>query len=507
MNRNTDWQSGSQHWDRSKILQLVVAVVTVFCSGGVCSAQMERYELGKRLRRFEQSWQAATETQRKPSAAIMQEAVSSFFSLNLLGAAQKLDEAWLTTRDQTDDGWIKALAAYRVKVSARMLSEQTEFVKVSLDRFYKTQQPVPDVSVSWTIQDQFGKTLQSQRASWSECLEGVDFPVKQLSPGDYNLVGTIERGDSKFELPAVLLSRIDNIDAALKSLEEASRAEESTLDPTLRATFKDHLSLLKSIQNGTTPESDFPAHRIVKQDLQLLSADTDSVKEILSRAAVTNDQWLTLTKGKRKLPVRLRSAEPRKTNGKGSADDVAKKMPVLILFHGAGGSENMFFETYGAGKAVEEGLKRGWLVVASRQSLMGLGLNCEEMLDDLERFFSIDRSQVYLLGHSMGAAQVIRQASINPGLPRAAAVIGGGGATREAKQLGKIAWYVSAGQLDFGKSGAVSFYQSLKRANIATVKYEEFANIEHMVIVQAALPKVFEFFDTAAKGQGDTGQP
>ncbi len=489
------------------LLQLVVAVLTVLCSGNTCSAQMERYELGKRLRRFEQSWQAATETQRKPSAAIMQQAVSNFFSLNLLGAAQKLDEAWLTTRDQSDDGWIKALAAYRVKVSARMLSEQTEFVKVSLDRFYKTQPPVPDVSVSWAIKDQAGKTLQSQRASWSECLEGVDLPVKQLSPDDYYLVGTIERGESKFELPAVLLSRIDDMDSALNRLDEASRAEESTLDPTVRATIKDHLSLLRSIQNGTTPESDFPAHRIVKQNLQLLSEDTKSVKEILASAAVASDQWLTLTKGKRKLPVRLRSAEPPKPAGNNSADRAPNKMPVLILFHGAGGSENMFFETYGAGQAVEEALKRGWFVVASRQSLMGLGLNCEEMLDDLERFFSIDRSQVYLLGHSMGAAQVIRQATINPDLARAAAVIGGGSATREAKQLGKIAWYVSAGQLDFGKSGAVSFYQSLKKANVATVKYEEFANIEHMVIVQAALPKVFEFFDTAAKVQGSTGQP
>ncbi|MFO0943875.1 MAG: hypothetical protein U0930_24325 [Pirellulales bacterium] len=468
---------------------LATFFLAVLLVSGNCLAQMERYELGKRLRRFEQAWQLAIEEQRKPSGAIMQEAVRNFFSLNLLGAAQKLDDAYFAVNDQPATSWLRAVATYRVRTSKRMLDEKADTVSVSLDRFYKTNFAIaPDLTVNWEVSDLNGKSILSRGATWAESLEGVDLNVKELRPGDYWLRGTVQREDKTFALPEMLLSRIDELDATLSKLEEASRSEKSQLDATVRATIKDHLALLKSIQNGTTPESDFPAFRIVTSDLKLMSSNEGSVGQLIAQYATEADQWITLTSGKRKVPVRLRAPQNQSTH----------KMPVLFLFHGAGGSENMFFETYGAGQAVTEGLNRGWLVVASRQSLMGLGLTCQEMLADLERFFDIDRNQVYLIGHSMGAAQVIRQATLLPDLPRAAAVIGGGSASRDGKLLSKIAWYVAAGQLDFGKSGAAGFYQSLKKAEVPKAKYEEFADIEHMVIVQAALPNVFKFFDNAS---------
>ena len=51
-----------------------------------------------------------------------------------------------------------------------------------------------------------------------------------------------------------------------------------------------------------------------------------------------------------------------------------KPLPLVIALHGAGGSENMFFDAYGNGKIVDLCRKRGWLLVAPRLSFFGLGM-------------------------------------------------------------------------------------------------------------------------------------
>ncbi|MFN5534525.1 MAG: alpha/beta fold hydrolase, partial [Planctomyces sp.] len=171
-------------------------------------------------------------------------------------------------------------------------------------------------------------------------------------------------------------------------------------------------------------------------------------------------------------------------------------LPVLFVFHGAGGSENMFFETYGAGRTISEATRRGWLVVAPGQALLGLSLSVSDMLDNLEHFANIDRSQVMLLGHSMGAAQVMRQMQQDPACAQAAAALGGGGrlTTAAAATLKPVRWYVAAGTEDFGRAGAMQLHRSLSAAGV-TSEYHDFPNVEHLVIVQAAINDVFRFFD------------
>jgi pimeloyl-ACP methyl ester carboxylesterase len=236
------------------------------------------------------------------------------------------------------------------------------------------------------------------------------------------------------------------------------------------------------MQKGEVQETDYPALARLEM-CEALLIENRTLGEVIDPLARKSDVWMSLAKSRSSVAVRLRA--PAENKG---------PMPVLFLFHGAGGSENMFFETYGAGRVVDEGLKRGWLVVAPRQGLFGLSLDVEEMLDVLDQSFEIDRSQVMLIGHSMGAGQVVRQTALHPELPIVAVALGGGNRVADAAELKPIAWFVGAGSEDFGKGGAKQLHKSLESAGVSS-SYHEYPNVEHMVIVQAAIDDVFQFLD------------
>jgi hypothetical protein len=67
-----------------------------------------------------------------------------------------------------------------------------------------------------------------------------------------------------------------------------------------------------------------------------------------------------------------------------------------------------------------------------------------------------------------------------------------------AGRLKELSWYSSTVELDIGKNGAAALLRSLKTADIPAV-YKEYADIEHMTIVQAALDDVFAFLDGVLK--------
>ena len=164
----------------------------------------------------------------------------------------------------------------------------------------------------------------------------------------------------------------------------------------------------------------------------------------------------------------------------------------------AGGSENMFFETYGAGRLVELASQRGWIVVTPRHPLLGMPLSYREIIEGLSHFYAIDSRRVFLVGHSMGAAEVVRQVSLEPDPPQAAVAVGGGGGAKDTDAVKATPWLVAAGELDFGRGGAKSLADRLEKLK-SRVEYREYPDVEHMVIMQAALDDVFAFLDQAAK--------
>jgi predicted esterase len=485
------------------IFVLVFGLVFGLTGGMInpCSGQVERYELGKRLRRFEEAWQLASPDLRLKSTPVLQQAVTSFFSLQLKVAAARLDQAWTAVLNRKRSDFERACTAYRIDLPQPILElppenapkpDRAQQLLVKIVKFYKSKESLDPAATRVLLEcvDDKGQSVYQLQTSLSAASEQVKIPFSDFAVGDYLVRCRLTCNEAQFELLESAFSVVAHLDLQLADIERVQRDKTRAINGSVRATLGEYQNLMQQGREGFSLETDYPFCRILSLADRITKNPMESSVTI-AKAAQDDDVWMVLTENRRRVPVRLRA--PQTQSG---------KLPVLFLFHGAGGSENMFFETYGYGQAVKMGLDRGWLVVAPRQGLMGLSLDCNQMLTALEPFFEIDRSQVYLLGHSMGAAQVIQQVGLNPDLPAAAAAIGGGRPPRDAKKIASVPWFVAAGELDFGRGGAKSFHQSLIKAGASNASYAEYPGIEHLVIVQAALPQTFEFFDRI----GDTSQ-
>lgn len=528
--------------------------ILAFMADGLAHGQVERNELGKRLQRFELQWDQASAAARVAAAAPMQDAVSSFFSLRLQRAAQGLDAAYWQALGTEPSPANQSILAHRLAVEPLVVGHSatitatrdsdnptgeplpattTHPLKLKLTAFYPAE-PVPaSAQVEFTLVPR-GNGIAIQRlapapsplpplnCTWAAAESGLEWDVTAVPDGDYEVHTRVTCDGETLTLLPTGWSRVagwnDRLAALEKDLERWSDpGPDVPPTPTwIVATVKDYRRVLDGLSQGEVPEIDYPAYRLLQDGEALLAAlataptaatpdvaggspaGSPSETPAVGRDPVTlwreratqADLWMTVAQGRRRVPLRLRSP---------AGWDRQTALPILILFHGAGGSENMFFETYGAGGAVQAGLDRGWLVVATRQALTGLSLDAAQILDELGQIFPLDRQRVYYLGHSMGAGQVATQVGQHPELPLAVAAIGGGGRPRNLAAAARVPWYVAAGSLDFGKSGARSLSQSLQRAGGQQITYQEFPDVEHMVIVQAALAEAFEFFDKQKK--------
>ena len=464
--------------------------------GDQANAQPERLELGKRLQRFEKAWELAPLENRLASTPPMQEAVQSFFGLQLQQALRKLDDAWSATTEKPLLPWQEAALGYRLQtskvISSRVPSQPAseETLRVQLTQAYEREASMlGDPMVHWELLSETGVKVSLRDASWKESLEGLDISLGENAVGDYWLQAILERENHRFPLLPVRLSIIENFPSRLAALEafydslKEAKEPNSAGNATLRSTVGEHLIWLRSLNKGNRLEIEHAASKLL-DFCEAIAKNPENFGAIVVEMGSKQDVWLNLSRQRRSVCVRLR-VPPNHD----------QPLPVLFLFHGAGGSENMFFETYGAGRAVEEGLKRNWLVIAPRQGFTGPALDCTGMLDLLSEIFPIDRSRVSLVGHSMGAGQVLRQTALQPNAFCAIAAIGGGARVAQPASLAPLPCFIAAGELDFGKRGAMALKEQLQSADAKKMEYREYKGIEHMVIVQAAMHDLFAFLD------------
>ena len=452
-------------------------------------AETPRAELGKRLRRFEIAWQEADAPRRAAAVEPMTAAVRSFFTLQLSAAGSHLDEAWYTVRAQgSPEATERAAIATAVTATPVLADTTAETLAVAFAPFYETEQDAAGGApgrLRLSILDGAGETLTERPSDWAEATGTIQWQTGPLPEGDLTLVVERLSDDPPIEIARIGLSRVERLRQRRETLEATRGAWPEEAPPTSRATVAAILAMLEGLAASRGQETDFPAARMLHFAESLAAAGAAPATTIAA-AARDADLWLTLSDGRGEVPVRLRAPA-----------DATGPLPVLFLHHGAGGSENMFFDTCGAGRAATLGVERGWLVVAPRQGLFGLPLDVAAMLDVLGDSFDIDRTRVFLVGHSMGAGQVAKQVGLHPEGVAAAVALGGGAAAPAGEKAKQVPWFVAAGAADFGRPGAAALAKRLEAAG-ATVDFRDYPDVEHMVIVQAALDDVFQFLDAVA---------
>jgi predicted esterase len=449
-------------------------------------AEEDRYELGHRLRRFETAWQVADAASRERSVAPMESAVNSFFRLQLKQAGRYLDQAYLAVLAGESTAAHRWILSQRVQVEPRVADSSESKLKIQLlDNYEMDVPPPPGARVEWQLTTIDQRTVQTTQVDLTVVREGYTWETGSLAPGDYYLTGTLHDNGLTYPFSQQVISRVQNWEQRLQTLENRVEEIRKEASPTGRVTLRRLFSLLGSLNAGQVQETDYRACHLLQVCEALCEANGRS--ERVFSASRPGDYHLTLSEGRNEQPVRIRVPE-----------NATEPLPVLIAYHGAGGSENMFFEAYGAGRLVTLGAQRGWLVVAPQQGLFGSPMDCQELLDLLADHYPIDRQRVFLVGHSMGAAQVMSQVSRHPTAMAAAVALGGGRAVSDATQLKQVPWFVAAGERDFGRRGAQGLVRSLESVG-AKVQWLEVPRVEHLVIVQAALDDVFKFLDAVAQ--------
>jgi len=439
-----------------------------------------RYELGKRVERYELLWESSSREERAASTAAMEKAVQEFFRLDLVAAAKSLDDAWLSMLPSPTE-LQSTTAPVSLSALPRLVDANQPVVDLTLKSIYP--QTEPDWKDSDLIEIEISPLdSQSEPEKQSRKFPLTSLPIQwrwelpSMKPGDYRVTGSVHHGGISVPVVGTQITIVKDkqlrLDAINEWIEENKRAPKSTSICTARMLGKQ----LVLAERGKNFECDLP--------LSWWLSDFESIVKQSHRTDGPTERWQVLTDGKAEQVVRLQL--PSKPIDKTS---------VIFAFHGAGGSENMFFEAYGAGRLIELARSRNWVVVCPRQGLSGLAMSTESMLPLIEKELGVAFERVFLVGHSMGAAQAMEQFSKSQDRITAVAAIGGGGRIPPKTEATlRTSLYLSAGERDFGRGGVLKLRDGLKALS-CKVDYSEYKDVEHLTIVQACLDELFQFLD------------
>lgn len=467
-----------------RTLLVVLVVVTA------APAQDIRFELGQRLRRMEQTLAEHHDRAALHRAIVTLEPVTpTFFRGQLTEAARLLDESRFALRAADPPGeavrWAEALWH---RPATRLLDVRAGELKVSTAALYNLKIGRPErVQVRHTLRAG-GKTLAQVSADLHPLPAEAVLRFKNGPDGDHVLQSEIIAGANVLATVEQGVSQVIDLSARMRRLQEALPALEKTRT-TDRATLARLVGLLTELANRRTLETNYPAARLLREAEALLAAIR--ADQTYYRRDRPGQFWLALPGEGEGDPYPVRVQVP-------PAARTAKALPLVVALHGASGSENMFFDGYGDGMIARLCAERGWLLLTTRSPLFAFaGVDVAAVVDALARHYPIDRERVFLVGHSMGAAQAVANAGRQPGRFRAVAALGGGGGFRESESLKAVRFFVGIGERDFALGGARTLHRRLRDAGVSHAVLRSYADVEHITVVQHALPDVFAFFDAS----------
>lgn len=468
-------------------------------------AQPERYDLGLRLKAFEQAWEAkgGDPAARKRALEPLKQSVAAY----LIGqqsrvAGRAMDNARFALQSEQDPGtatrWAASLA---VRPQARLIDRSTRELGVEVVQLYSPRDEAPQPVVARiSLLSPAGSAVGVPiRIPGDKLPAAGKLPLDVKEPGDYSLVTEFLSGEKVLLAARQVISFVDQPANRLKKLDQIIDAYAEPRTSAVE-TLRSYREVLGILLEGKSLETDYPAAKMLAEAEALARAIDDRKHDYLKNRP--GDSRLTLVMGNKSSAVRLFAPD---------GTTAGKPMPLVIALHGAGGSENLFFEGYGSGAIVKLCRERGWLLVSPRTEGFGFGMGMRpgrgraqglalnDLIDAVAELYPVIRERVFVVGHSMGAGQAVYAVSQVPTMFRAVAALGGGSSLRRPETIGPVPFFIGCGTEDFALSGARGLARSLEKNEGAKVMLKEYPDIEHLAIVQVALPDVFRFFDQWVK--------
>ncbi len=455
-----------------------------------------RYELGWRVRQLERAWAANVGPDGRSSMLpLVESAVQHFFALRIPQAAEALDRAV----DQLPNlcGGCNWTRAWAFTPEARLLDSSSKSLTLVAKPFYEScGGTLVTLAVSVRINNASNRLhLGDLTGSQLTSSQTLTLSLADVSVGDSRLSVHAFDGDFCWSEHDLIVSLVEKRDERLASLEAAIDRLPDTAPRLERETAKALLALLKSLAAGSTEETDYPGARLLAEAEQVVAAGAKG--ERWYESTKTGQFWLAVPTSEKRT-TRARIFVPALAAG-------APKPPLVVALHGAGGSENLFFDGYGDGEIVRLCEKRGWMLVAPRLGFGGAPVAA--LVDELAARFAFDSTRVFVVGHSMGAAAGTSAVLADPARYRAFAALGGGQALKDASPLKSLPIFIGAGERDFGLAGAKKLHASLVAAGSECAVLRVVPNTEHLMIVQDALPEVFAWFDELAMAAAESVEP
>lgn len=420
-----------------------LALITVTQLGGTPS---DRFAMGERLKRTEVAWMAErNKTIKRQATEPITAAVMGFFSGNSGQACRSLDQAIAKLEERP----LLPADALQLR-AAKPFAEPGQPLKILLEWSYKPSSVVP-VTVASGSQSVRLAPGENGEITVNPFLTNPDL---RLSPEVGYLIPVRVNDESRL----VYVSFVRNFESRIAKIASSQNASAQFVGRYLQSVQED----------PRRQESELPL-------IQFLFA-AEALDEGRQRV-VDQDQVYLGRKGntvfRAQLPRSLRSRVDRAVN-------------VVVAVHGAGGSENMFFEAYGRGRAVSEATRRGWVFISPRAGSSSV----QDSLDWVTQDRRLKLGKVFLMGHSMGGGVVLGYG----GAPTAIAAFAP--AARNIRpELASVPIFLAVGKQELGmlRSGA----QSLSTAK--NVTFREYDPAEHLMIVPEAIDEAYQFFDKLAK--------
>jgi poly(3-hydroxybutyrate) depolymerase len=341
-----------------------------------------------------------------------------------------------------------------------------------------------------------------------------ELDVHDVADGTYGLMANVADGTNSLGTANLVVALRNGVDDTVAKLENAAkRAPEN-----LRAEILYPVDRMKQVNRGRLelrtfdPERDFAASEAV-------AAAVKAGKDPFAGRTGDIRRHYLLETATEIMPYR--TYVPKAYNG-------SKPFPLIIALHGLGGTEDSFFDNYGAGLpplveshgyilATPLGYRvdgsYGWGLgnppadPATRRTQDFSEQDVMQVLQRMRQMYKIDEGRIYLLGHSMGAIGTWKIAPKYPDIWAAIAPISGSGAVATLEKIRSVPEIIVHGDADptVPVTGSRTMVAKLKELGVEH-QYVEVPGGLHSDVVGPSLAAVIDFFDAHKKAARSMSQ-